>query len=75
MNKVSFHCGPRFFQAVSPNVLELVLGGGGAVWDLNTIFLVEISSLHGLLEFLRLGHSICVLNASCVNMGWLLSLL
>lgn len=64
---------PPSVQTVSQNALDLVLQGSVGQ-GLNAIFLVEILSLHGLLEFLRLRHSICVLNTSCVNMGYRQSL-
>lgn len=64
---------PPSVQTVSQNTLDLVLQGSVGR-GLNVIFLVEILSLHGLLEFLRLHHGICVLNTSSVNMGCLQSL-
>lgn len=64
---------PPSVQTVSQNALDLVLQGT-VERGLKAIFLVEILSLYGLLEFLRLCHSICVLNTSCVNMGCLQSL-
>lgn len=64
---------PPSVQTVSQNALDLVLQGT-VERGLKAIFLVEILSLYGLLEFLRLCHSICLLNTSCVNMGCLQSL-